>query len=350
MRRVQVIHERKIGGWQVEEVAELAECQLREKGSVLIVVNTKKSARALYDAIKNREIVGVHLHHLSTSMCPAHRMGVLQEIKDRLARGEPVICVSTQLIEAGVDIDFGAVIRYLAGLDSVAQAAGRCNRHGALSELGNVWIVNPAEENLAQLKDISEGSAIANWVLDDFAASPEKFGRDLIGLEAMSLYYQRYFERRKGEMNYPVTEKSSVGRDDDLFNLLSLNTLSDKAFQGRSHQGPDLVFKQSFQTAAREFHVIDSVTQGVVVPWGDGVEVINDLCGAAELEREHRLLRRAQRYSVNLFAGEFRRLADAGAIQEVQRGAGIYYLDKQFYSPNFGWSDAIVSDMEFYYV
>ena len=314
---------------------------------MLTVVNTKKSARALYDVVKDRQIAGAHLYHLSTSMCPAHRMDVLQEIKQRLEDEEPTICVSTQLIEAGVDIDFGAVIRYLAGLDSVAQAAGRCNRHGARAGLGNVWIVNPAEENLAPLKDIREGSDVANRVLDDFAEEPEAFDHDRIGLEAMALYYRCYFARRKDEMNYPVAAKSSVGRDDDLFNLLSLNTLSAGAYQRRPHPQPEIVFKQSFQTASREFRVIDTATRGVVVPWGDGEEIIKDLCGAAELEKEYRLLKRAQRYSVNLFAHEFERLAREGTIQEVQEGAGIYYLDGQYYSKEFGWSDEVVNDMEF---
>ena len=350
LRRVQVFEGRKVGGWRVEEVAELAERQLCEKGCVLAIVNTKKSAHALYDAIKGRQIAEARTYHLSTSMCPAHRMDVLREIKDRLAREEPVICVSTQLIEAGVDIDFGAVIRYLAGLDSIAQAAGRCNRHGERPGLGNVWIVNPADENLAQLKDILEGSDVANRVLDDFAEEPEAFDHDRIGLEAMAAYYRFYYARRKDEMNYPVTSASAVGRDDDLFNLLSLNILSAESYQRRQRAKPELEFKQSFQTAAREFRVIDSVTQGVVVPYAGGEEIINELRCAPELEKEYKLLKRAQRYSVNLFAHEFKRLAKARVIQEVQEGAGVYYLDEQYYSQDFGWSEEIVSDMQFHCV
>ena len=91
-------------------------------------------------------------------MCPAHRLDVLDTSRKSLKIYEPVICVSTQLIEAGVDIDFGSVIRYLAGLDSIAQAAGRCNRHGVRPGLGNVWIVNPKEENIEKLKDIDIGA------------------------------------------------------------------------------------------------------------------------------------------------------------------------------------------------
>ena len=350
LRRVQVFDERRAGGWRAEEVADLAERQLAEKGSVLIVVNTKRSARALYVAVRDRQIADVHLCHLSTSMCPAHRLDVLQDIRGRLERGEPVICVSTQLIEAGVDIDFGAVIRYLAGLDSIAQAAGRCNRNGARPGLGNVWVLNPAEESLAQLKEISEGSDVANRVLDDFVDEPDAFGHDRIGLEAMAHYYRCYFARRLTEMDYPVAANSSVGHADDLFNLLSLNTLSVRAYQRTHNATPEFEFRQSFQTAAREFRVIDSVTQGVVVPYADGDEIINELRSAPELEKEYRLLRKAQRYSVNLFAHEFKRLALAGAIQELQEGAGVYYLDEQHYSNDFGWSDEIVNVMKFHCV
>jgi len=89
-------------------------------------------------------------------MCPAHRMNVIDAIKICLdpANPKPVICVSTQLIEAGVDIDFGCVIRYLAGLDSIAQAAGRCNRNGLRMKPGRVLVVNPSQENLERLPDI----------------------------------------------------------------------------------------------------------------------------------------------------------------------------------------------------
>ena len=83
------------------------------------------------------------------------------------------------------------------------------------------------------------------------------------------------------------------------------------------------------------------------MPYADGKEIISALCGAAELEREYKLLKRAQRYSVNLFAHEFRRLAQARIIQEVQEGAGVYYLDEQYYSQDFGWSEEIVNDMSF---
>jgi len=94
---------------------------------VLVVLNTKAVVKRLYERLSGQDIP---LYHLSTSMCAAHRNTILEKVRGHLDRRESVVCVSTQLIEAGVDVSFECVIRSLAGLDSIAQAAGRCNRHG----------------------------------------------------------------------------------------------------------------------------------------------------------------------------------------------------------------------------
>src|SRR5258706_3514778 len=349
LKRVEIFDKRKVGGWSEEEVAELAENQLQEKGSVLIVVNTKKSATALYQAIANRQIADAHLYHLSTNMCPAHRLNILDEIKEKLKpdQSEPLICISTQLIEAGVDIDFGAVIRHLAGLDSIAQSAGRCNRHGVREGLGNVWIINPKDENIGKLKDISVGIEQALHVLDDFEKSPESFGDERIGLGMMAAYYNNYYFARKDEMSYKVGVNSVAGQEDDLFNMLSVNSLAVKAYQRISQDTLEIALRQSFQTAAKAFQVIDLPTRSVVVPYhNDGIEIVADLCEALELEKQYKLLKKAQRYSVNLRPYEFDNLYKIGAISEVQKGAGIFHLDEQYYSDEFGWDDEPVSDMK----
>jgi len=346
LKRVEVHDERKPGGWTNAEIAELTERALDEKGSVLIVVNTRASALGVYQQIKARNL-GVETYHLSTNMCPAHRIDVLEnKIKPKLKAKEPVICVSTQLIEAGVDIDFGAVVRALAGLDSIAQAAGRCNREGTREDGGSVWVVNPQEENLDRLKNIDLGREHAQRVLNDFRDAPDKFGNDRIGLDAVAAYYNFYYQSREDQMNYPVGANSSVGRNDDLFNLLSVNELSTKAYKAIHQEAPpDILLRQSFRTANGEFRVIDSVTRGVIVPYKKGEQIITELCGEFGLEKKGKLLKQAQRYSVNLFEYQFRKLLEARAIQEVQEGAGIYHLDEQFYSDVFGWSDKPVSEM-----
>lgn len=341
LKRVEVFDRRKPSGWSHEEVADLAKKELHNEGSVLIVVNTKRSARLLFQALTVHPLA--ETYHLSTSMCPAHRLEVLDIVKARLVAKKPVICVSTQLIEAGVDIDFGSVIRHLAGLDSIAQAAGRCNRNGDRLR-GNVWIVNPAEENIERLIDINEGIKVTERVLDEFDEKPEQFGKDRLGLDLMARYYEYYFYRRQGEMNYAVGKDSLVGRVDNLFSLLSVNSLSLAEHQRATGSSPKIPFKQSFYTASRAFHVIDSPGQGVIVPYEKGKEIINDLCSAFELEKQFGLLRKAQRYSVNLFLGEFQKMAEKGAIREVQQGAGVFYLDAQYYDKRFGWSDETVND------
>ena len=108
---------------------------------------------------------------------------------------------------------------------------------------------------------------------------------------------------------------------------------------------PDILLRQSFRSASGEFRVIDSPTRGVIVPIGKGRRIITELCGAFGLEKKGKLLKQAQRYSVNLFDHQLNGLLKIGAIQEVQ-DAGIYYLDKQYYSKEFGWSDKPVGDMD----
>lgn len=344
LKRVEVYDRCKPGGWTGVEIGDLAEYALNEKGSVLLVLNTRASASMLYQEIKARNLAKTY--HLSTNMCPAHRLDMLEEVKAKLKADEPVICVSTQLIEAGVDIDFGAVIRALAGLDSIAQSAGRCNRHGWRDGMGSVWVVNPVEENLDRLPDIKTGREKTQTVFDEFKEDAKRFGNDRIGLNAIAGYYRYYFRVRKNEMDYPVDANSTIERDDDLFSLLSSNTLAVKAHNNGTQAAPDILLRQSFQSAGKLFHIIDSVTRGVVVPYKDGKTIITDLCSAPELEKQRKLLKKAQRYSVNLFAYQFDKLARIGVIKEVQPGTNVYYLDEQYYSNEFGWSDEPVGDMK----
>lgn len=356
LKRVEVFDRRKAGGWSKEEISQLAEEELQDKGSVLIVVNTKRSARELFQVLSKNKLFDTY--HLSTGMCPAHRLNVLAEIRKKLENRVPLICVSTQLIEAGVDIDFGSVIRYLAGLDSITQVAGRCNRNGRQIDKngqpvpGHVFVVNPMEENLDRLRDIKIGAEKAQRILDEFKKNPEYFDGDRIGIRAMEAFYQYYFYERKGEMGYSVSKNSAIGRNDNIFNLLSTNTLSVESYRRINNQtSPKHFFLQSFNSAARAFHAIESFTQGVIVPYQEeGKELINDLCGAYEVAKQYKTLKKAQRFSVNLHQHEFEKLVRIKAIQEVQKVSGIFYLDDQYYSNEFGWNDEIVNAMELKYV
>lgn len=349
LKRVEVKDKTKVGGWSNDEIKELAGQKVIESGSVLVVVNTKTSAREIYQQCK--QLNNVKTYHLSTNMCPSHRLDVLNKLKKYLYpnKPKPVICISTQLIEAGVDISFGSVIRFLAGLDSVAQAAGRCNRHCEQATPGEVLIVNPAEENINRLEDIRIGKEKTERLLGEFKDNPVRFGNDIISPEAMEQYYEYYFYQRKQEMNYPVTANSPVGREDNLFNLLSANSLSVAEYRRiNNDKYPAIPLKQAFMTAAKSFQAIESITRGIVVPYGEeGKDLISRLCSVKELKKQYKLIRRAQRYSVNVFPDVLKRLQEQGAVKEAQNGSGILYLDKQYYSDKFGLSEKPVNDMGF---
>jgi CRISPR-associated endonuclease/helicase Cas3 len=344
LKRVEVINQRKPGGWTIAKVALLAQEEARTAGSCLVIVNTKRSAQTIYRLCK--EQVAIPVFHLSTNMCPTHRKSILAEVRARLKNEEPTLCVSTQLIEAGVDVDFGSVIRFTAGLDSIAQAAGRCNRNG-IRNIGRVHVVNPQDENLGKLQDIQTGKEKAEWVLDDYKENPAQFDCNPIGPDAMKLYYDRYFFARKTTMDYPVSEKT-LGHNDTLLNLLSANSLAKSEYERVHHVAPSIYLRQSFMTAAKAFKAIDSPTQGVIVPYGkEGSAIITDLCAAYLPEKEFDLLRQAQQFTVNVFPNELERLIEVRAVQEIQEGTGILFLvDSRYYSNEFGLSETPEGKME----
>lgn len=344
LRRVELLDRRKPGGWAHAEVAQLALEEMQRAGSCLVIVNTKAAARQVFE-LASASLDDDAIYHLSTDMCPAHRKQELAKVRRRLGEGLAILCVSTQLIEAGVDVDFGVVIRFLAGLDSIAQAAGRCNRNGR-AEPGTVHIVNPQEETLDRLPDIAIGREKAQRVLDDYATDPARYQSNLLGPEALNDYYRYYFFERKNDMSYPVTAKE-IGHSDTLLELLSANGQAVAEHKARYKSLPGLPFRQAFMTAAKAFKAIDAPTQGIVVPHGGGGrELVNDLCGAFEVEREIDLLRTAQQYTVNVFPHVLRKLIEAGAVHEVKPDTRILCLDSRYYSPRFGLSTDPVAQME----
>lgn len=344
LKRVEVRDNRKPGGWAPDEVALLALTEVQRAGSCLVVVNTKESAKNVFrlcaESLKPDDIC-----HLSTDMCAAHRKLELNRVRARLEHGKTVLCVSTQLIEAGVDVDFNVVIRFNAGLDSIAQAAGRCNRNGRL-ELGIVHIVNPQGEHLANLPDILTGRNLTERVLDDFAKDAGRYGSNLLAPEAMRDYYQYYFFDRQSDMSYPVSA-NMIGHTDTLLNLLSVNRHAVQEHEQREETAPAIFFRQAFMTAAKAFKAIDAPTQGVIVPFGtQGQQLIANLYAAFDVEKEFELMRAAQQYTVNVFPHVLQKLKDTAAVHEVKPDTRILCLKQEYYSQQFGLATEPVSLME----
>jgi len=355
LKRTEIIDKCRLQKWTYEEIKEFALDQLTLHQSVLIICNTKDSARRLFD--KLRAGSDATIIHLSTSMCPAHRRDKIDEINACLnpASSKPIICVSTQLIEAGVDLDFGCVIRSLAGMDSITQAGGRCNRHGKRA-IGYVYILNFAEEILGTgLAEISTAQEITARVLGEFKEDPARFQDDLLSEEAMVQFYEYYFFRRAKEMTYPLKAGKGnppVAQDTNILDLLTMNPASVESAKRENLTGAlSLPLKQAFSTAAQAFQVIDAPTQGILVPHGEeGRKLIGDMAAAfaneaCPLSQQMPLLKKAQHFTVNAFPNMIEKLQQSGAIREVQPKSGILCLDERYYHPDLGMTHEALSKL-----
>lgn len=328
LKRVAIKNLVKPEGWSESEITALAIQESWLKKSCLVIVNTKDWAMRLYSSC-SQQVSSDSIFHLSTSMCPAHRKVVLKEIRARLDDKLPVLCVSTQLIEAGVDVDFASVVRFLAGLDSIAQAAGRCNRNGR-AKTADVYVVNPTEEKIEQLVDIREGRDKALRVFNEITEPA------LLSPEAMNLYFSYYFYSRAGDMAYNVTA-NDAGREDSLLSMLSNN-------QNNIGVTKWLALRQSFRTAGNIFKAIDAPTQSIIVPFGLGKKIIADLCSENDNIVVRNLLKSAQQYSVNIFPNVWKRLYNCNNALIPICGGEYYYLNERYYSEKFGLSTEIVAE------
>ncbi|MBY0256934.1 CRISPR-associated helicase Cas3' [Methylobacterium sp.] len=205
---------------------------------ILCVVNTRAHARALFEEARGAE----GLLHLSTLMCPAHRRTVLAEMRRRLAEGAPVRVVSTSLVEAGVDVDFPEVWRAVAGIDSIAQAAGRCNRNGRLPEAGGRVVVFEPEARWKPPAELAQAWEVARSVLAKHD--------DPLGLAAVATYFgELYYRRGQEELDAAVVEERP-----GILAAFARN-------RGR-HLFP-------FRAVASAFRMIDDALLPVVVPLDD---------------------------------------------------------------------------------
>jgi len=252
--------------------AELAG-RLEAERQVLCIVSTKPQVRTIFERLARKEGV----FHLSTNMYPEHRRQVLSEVRQRLKNQQVCRLVSTSLVEAGVDLDFPVVYRAMAGLDSIAQAAGRCNREGKLpNQLGQVYVFETEQmPRLPWLKRCISRAEETRRTLPE--AAP-------LGLEVMRRYFELLYDAEN-----PDRKK--------IMKLLAL-------------QGSDLSFP--FAEVAGEFKLIEEDTIGVVVPIESEAEALVRELRFAEFPRS--TMRKLQSYSVTLRMKEYRELLAAGAV------------------------------------
>lgn len=317
-RRTQIIPAIQKYGYDPEMAADFCYEKFEENGNLLVVVNTKSQAIKLFELMKERIGDKAYLIHLSTNMCPAHRKKRIGTLRRFLKRKLPVICITTQLIEAGVDISFSCVVRALAGLDNAAQAAGRCNRNGEKGRICPVYLINFKAENLGSLEEIKTAQRISRNIISNGAFD------DLMSVPAQEEFFKQLFDICMDKLSYPTKEKA------DLLELLSMNERRWNVRRKSCHE-----LSQAFKTAGRLFEVIDSNTEDVIVPYNrEAEDIIVKLNGASDSAETEKLLRKAQKYTVSIYAGAKRKLYDTGAIYTNSNGLNV--LDKRFYSSEIG--------------
>ncbi len=311
------------GGKTMEEIVEFALGELNQVQSLLVICNRKDEAEYLFTHL--REYADVS-SHLSASMCTAHRRSVLAGLDQALKDGQKCLCVATQVIEAGVDISFQRVIRLTAGMDSVIQAAGRCNRHGESAEPVPVYVVSCQGENLGRLREIREAKTATESLLYAYRRAPERFGRDLSSDQAIRSYYHKlYTNMGKDYQDYHLEWENTT-----IFDLLSYNT---------KYCDPDtpcygqFLLNQAFKLAGSRFEVFDSRTRDVVVPYGEGVDLIAELAG---LDHPNPVFlanweRRARPYTVAVYEWQLKTLGNA-----VTAYNDVAVLDPAFYDEDTG--------------
>lgn len=276
-KRTEVVDKTTPYGMSIEELADFSLEIIEKSSSLLVICNTKSSALNLYNQIKLMINLNEYkIFHLSTSMCMKHRMDVLEEI-NRLLKTEKVLCVSTQLVEAGVDFSFESVIRVMAGIDNITQAAGRCNRNNDFDKVCNAYVVNLKnnDENLKMLKEIKISQDCTLKLLNDFKNQSFKYDNDLLSNKSIDTYYDIFFRNPEIEnkFNYPI--KFYDKTNNNLFEMLSHNETLTK----RAEKKNDYVLVQSFKTANSLFEVFDENTTDVIVPYNkEAEEIIADLC------------------------------------------------------------------------
>lgn len=317
---------------RLEEIPDLVIEKMAETDSLLVICNKKSEAAYLFERTKSTEYKSFHL---SAAMCMQNRRDVLAALQDSLSRHEKVLCIATQVIEAGVDISFGAVLRLAAGLDSIVQAAGRCNRSGESRSPRPVYVVNCTDENLSMLRDIRRGKDASLELAEAYKKSPGQFDNDLFSNESIRYYYKAlYRDMADGEQDYSIPEQKTT-----LFDLMSTN---EKYADEKCIDVDSYFLRQAFKTAGRYFAVFDEDTTDVIVPYGErGKHIIAELCSERcryDMAYRAAILKEAGNYTVNLYSYQKKQLEQNNALIAISDNS-VLVLKEGFYDDMTGLTD-----------
>ncbi|MDE6088348.1 MAG: CRISPR-associated helicase Cas3', partial [Oscillospiraceae bacterium] len=265
--------------------------------SSLIVVNKRKSAYEIYQNITGRK------YHLSTYMTPQDRSSTIKAIRADLANGVKITVVSTSLIEAGVDFDFKAVFREIAGLDNIIQAGGRCNREG-VDKSGDVYIFE-TDENI--IRDLQISVNIVKSLLEEY--------EDITSSACIETYYQRLHREKKN-----LIEKNSITKEEEKEKKIGLNAVP-------------------FRTYANQFEFIKDDSVGVVIPQcEEAVKLYHQLKSG-----DYSVKRKLQKYTVSLKRHELENAIKSGILNDSGTGT-LQLTNPNYYHPETGLNLDTVND------
>src|SRR5271157_2380706 len=274
--------------------------RLRSESQALCIVNSRRHAAELFAALDDTKAL-----HLSASMCAAHRADVVAKIKRRLRPGSDAPCrvISTQVVEAGVDLDFPTVFRAEAGLDSIAQAAGRCNREGLLTdEAGNarhgrVVVFAYDSKKYRTVTLIARATAHFREIAPDHLA-------DLLAPEAIEAYFRLHYWQQGGDDEHGWARGANGQSILDCFDA-----------------DPKVLLHGQFRTAAEAYRLIDDAQTPVLVPYGERgrglIARLSSMPAAADPQWLRAFDRSAQRYLVGVYERDLRTLLENGVLLEL---------------------------------
>lgn len=337
-KRVKIIDRTRKNGADYQlsagEAAKMIIEAAKEQGSVLAIFNTISATIEVFEKVKDQ--IQDHVYILTTRMCPDHRKRIIHEIKDQLKNGRSVICISTALIEAGVDISFSCIFRSLCGLDSIVQSAGRCNRN-AERKFGtvNLILMDQDTEKLNRLPEIKSGKEIVQGMLSD-GYSADSFLEDA----TIKHYFQILY--RNADKEYAVSDQ---GYQLSLADCIDGVQLMQK-YQTEFHTAPKTIEFSSSETIARNFEVIDEDTVSLIAPYGSGKEIIADLNSEDGFNQLKQLMKLAQPYLIGLYRNKVKELIDKGAIiafGDEYHQTQIFAIRDDYYDENVGLVDEPVA-------
>lgn len=313
------------GEMDCEELADFAAGILEKNNSLLLVCNTKNEAAVMFNLLCSK-LKDVKAFHISAGMCTAHRKETIKEMQEALEnKQQKVLCVSTQVIEAGVDVSFARVIRLLAGMDNIVQATGRENRNREFDGLAPGYIVRLKGEFLKGLSEIEDAKNAAADLLVKYKNNPQIYDDDLMSAKAVNEYYKSLYKNVKSGYHDFYIEAVR----DSILNLMSCNGNVD------SEKIPEYnkyFMHQALKTAGGLFTVFDESSIDIIVPYDRGKEIIQKIfaVGDKDYEKLKAILKEAKRYTVSLFKYQKIKLEEQGALIFVP-SAGVYILQDGYY-------------------